>query len=221
VTTVHLLAPKGASLTSSEGGTEMMEPAETSSQDRAALVDLMVAWAAHRDAGRWDDLAGLFTPDATVELTWTRATAAEFVAAARGHASGPLRSKHVVAAPHAVVRGDRAAAETNVVLVTDHLDLDLGAVTHARFLDRLERVDSGWVIAHRASVYDACGFTFPFGPVEVDQKVARNFPREYAGLAYQLVSAGYDPSPKSPTRGSAREHAIRNDQRAWLCERNR
>ena len=196
-------------------------PPERSLEDRVAIAGVLVAWAAHRDAGRWDDLTGLFTPDATVELTWVSATAAEFVEAARRQADGPLRAKHLITPPHADIRGDRAITETSAVLLTDYVGLDLGAVTYARFLDRLTRTDAGWRIAHRVSVYDAGSFTFPFGPVAVDGALARRFPREYAPLAYLLAHAGHEPSTDSPTSNSAREAAVRAEDTAWLHESDR
>lgn len=183
-----------------------------------AIAELMTQWGSHRDAGRWEQLEGLFAPGATLQLTWTRATATEFVAAARRHSTGPLHSKHVIANPYVSVVGDRAIAETDAVLINDHHELDLGAVTHIRFLDRLARTDRGWKIAHRVSIYDCGGLTFPFGPVPVDRDLLHRFPREYAGLAYLLTHSGYQPSDRSPTRGSAAERDIRTSQDAWLRE---
>jgi SnoaL-like domain len=200
-----------------EGGTEH-DPVVSEWVEIAAL---MTAWGSHRDAGRWGPLEELFAPGATLELTWATATAAEFVAAARRHSSGPLRSKHVIGNPYVTRVGDRAIAETDAVLVNDHCELDLGAVTHARFLDRLVRTERGWRIAHRVSVYDCSGLTFPFGPTPVDQELIRRFPREYAGLAYLLARSGYQPSDRSPTRGSPREREILADHAAWLRGQDR
>lgn len=188
----------------------------TRQADRSSITELMTAWGSHRDAGRWDRLESLFAPEATLELTWVQATASDFVAAARRHATGALRSKHVISNPYVTVAGDRAIAETNAMLVTDQPDLDLGAITHIRYLDRLVRIDGRWAIAHRVSIYDSCGLTFPYGPVDVDRAVIRRFPREYAGLAYLLQLSGYEPSDRSPTRGSAREAELQERDSAWL-----
>lgn len=185
------------------------------------IAALMSAWGSHRDAGRWEPLEELFAPGATLELTWAAVTAAEFVAAARRHSTGPLVSKHVIGNPYVTLAGDRATAETNAVLVNDHRDLDLGAVTHARFLDRLVRTERGWRIAHRVSVYDCSGLTFPSGPTPVDEELIRRFPREYAGLAYLLARSGYQPSDRSPTRGSPREREILAGHATWLRDQDR
>jgi hypothetical protein len=50
----------------------------------------------------------------------------------------------------------------------------------------------------------------------VDRDLLHRFPREYAGLAYLLTHSGYQPSDRSPTRGSAAERDIRASQDAWL-----
>ena len=184
--------------------------------DWVAITEMLTAWGRHRDAEGWDQLRGLFTAKATVELTWIHTTAAEFVAAARRHSTGPLRSKHVIANPSVTVVGNRAVGETNAVLVNDHLDLALGAVTHIRYLDRFERRDDSWAIAHRASIYDSSGFTFPYGQCDVDQAIVRRFPREYAALAYLLHISGYEPSDRSPVRGGTREQEIKDSNTTWL-----
>lgn len=148
------------------------------------------------NAGRWEQLEALFAPAATLRLTWTRATATEFVTAAWSHSTGPFHSKRVIADPCVRVVGDRTIAETDAVLINDHHELDLGAVTQIRFLDQLARIGRGWQIAHRVSVYDCGGLTFPFGPVPVGKDLLHRFPREYAGLAYLLTHSGYQPSDR-------------------------
>lgn len=183
----------------------------------ASIAELMTAWGRHRDAGRWDRLADLFAPGAFLDLAWFHGSADDFVASCRQRSSGKsLRSKHVIANPLITVRGDRALAETDAQLLTDQRDLDLGAVTHIRFLDCLVRVGDSWRIAYRASIYDLCAFTSPTGRFDVDVDAARRFPREYAGLAYILSRSGYPVTADSPTRGGPLEDDIQRAEAEWL-----
>lgn len=132
---------------------------------------------------------------------------------------GPLRSKHFIGSPVIEFNGDRAFVETNAILLVDHLDLGIGATIHNRFLDRVERRDGVWRIAHRESVYDMGGFTYPFGAQGMADVLgsARRHPREYAALAYLLERAGHPAASTCPTRFSERERSILDDGHAWLA----
>jgi hypothetical protein len=96
-----------------------------------------------------------------------------------------LRSKHLVSDPFITFADDRAVVETNAMIVVENTDLDLGASTHNRFIDQVERRGGVWRIAHRASVYDFSTFALPYGPVDIDTALARSFPR---GLVVLLAS---------------------------------
>lgn len=187
--------------------------------DKTAISELMTGWI-NRDLGLWDELEALFTPDATIEITWFRGRAADFVAGSRRMTGSRLRTKHLVTNPVITFAGDRAFAETNAMIVAEHTELALGTATHNRFLDRLVRTEDGWRIAHRDSSYDMGAFTYPYGvaaAAEVDQERLRAFPVEYASLAYLLVEAGFPVEGEFPTRGSQVEARIREAGAAWLA----
>src|SRR5262249_42087667 len=83
-------------------------------QDCAELIQL---WGLCRDQGRWDDLLGVFHPDGEIAVSWFRGPYAEFVARCRqSHAAGN-RSKHLIWPSVVQVSGERAVAETNIVIL--------------------------------------------------------------------------------------------------------
>jgi hypothetical protein len=182
--------------------------------DRAAIADLLAAWG-HRDAGRWDELLALFTPDAHLELSWFSGPAAEFVSRSRAMGEGPFRSKHFMGTPRVEIEGTRAYTETDAMVIVDQVALGLGAIVQGRFVDQLSRSEGQWRLAHRTAVYDSSTFTYPYGFVEIDQAVVRRFPREYAPLSYLLQVSGFEVG-SNPTRGSESEASILREAEAWL-----
>lgn len=192
--------------------------------DRAGIADLMTGWI-HRDLQNWDGLLDLFTPDATIEITWFRGLARDFVAGSRKMGGGALRTKHLITSPvitFSTSSPDRAFVETNAAIIGEHTQLRLGTTTHNRFLDRVVRCDDGrWRIARRDSSYDIGHVTYPLGveaAAPIDRDVMDRFPVEYASLAYLLDAAGFPVTGEFPTRGSELEAQIRRTGLAWLDE---
>lgn len=191
--------------------------------DRLDISDLMTGWI-HRDLGQWDELRALFTPDATIEITWFRGLAADFVNGSQRMGAGRLRTKHLITNPvitFSETHPDRAFVETNAMIVGEIADLGLGTATHNRFLDRVVRTDAGWRIQERAASYDIGSFTYPWGAsaaAPIDDAALRRHPIEYASLAYLLEQAGFPVTGTFPTRGSALENEIKTSGLAWLTE---
>jgi hypothetical protein len=186
--------------------------------DIEAIRSLMTGWI-HRDSGNWAELLELFHPDATIEVTWFSGLARDFVDGSRRMGESALRAKHLISDPVITFTDDRAVVETNAMIVVENTDLDLGASSHNRFIDQVERRGGVWRIARRDSVYDFSTFTFPYGPVDIDTALARRFPREYAALAYLLVHSGFAVDRVFATRGSDLERSIRADAARWLAQR--
>ncbi len=189
----------------------------TTLEDRTEIAELMNGWL-HRDLGRWDDLAALFHDDAIIEITWFKGTAAEFVAGSRRMGSSDLTSRHVIGAPMIAMRGNRAFVETPVIIVGQHSTLHLGATTHGRMLDRVEKRGGRWGIVERHCSYDISSFDYPRGAVDIDWSIVDAHPAEYAPLAYLLTVAGYPVEGTFPTRFSSLETKIRSDVDVWLNE---
>jgi hypothetical protein len=192
----------------------------TTLRDELDIAALMTGWL-HRDTGDWAQLRGLFHPEARISVTWFTGRAADFVDASARMSASALRTKHVIAAPLITfsATGNRAVTETNAVVVAENAELGLGAVTHNRFLDRVERHGGRWAIRSRDSVYDFSSFTFPRGlPAAVDPDAVAGFPVEYAALAHLLAASGFAVGDAFATRDSDRERQLKRSAAAWLAE---
>ncbi|WP_410586219.1 nuclear transport factor 2 family protein [Amycolatopsis sp. lyj-23] len=186
-------------------------------QDEHDIAALMTGWI-HRDVGDWNALAGLFHPGATISLSWFTGTSSEFIAGSARMADTDLRTKHVVASP--VIRfdpaGNRAVTETNAIVVAENTAMQLGAVAHTRFLDRVERRNGRWAINERSALYDFSYFTFPAGPVPVASDQLSRYRPECAALAYVLERSGFPVTETFVVRGSTTERDLKSAAAMWL-----
>lgn len=190
--------------------------------DRLDINRLMTGWI-HRDLRAWDELRDLFTPAATLEITWFRGSALDFIEGSARMGAGALSTKHLITSPvitFSAHHGDRAFVQTNAAIIAEHRDLLLGTTTHNRFLDRVVKCDDGrWRIERRDSSYDLSHFTYPLGldaAAPIDRARLDRYPREYASLAYLLDAAGFPVEGEFPTRGSDLEARIVASGHAWL-----
>ncbi len=189
---------------------------ETYLEDRLSIADLMTGWI-HRDLAEWDKLRELFHPDGTIEVTWFEGRAADFVDGSMRMGKSDMRTKHFVGSPLVTFNGIKAIVETNAMIVGENASLDLGAIGHNRFYDRVEKRDGRWKIVKRQSIYDMAYFTFPRGVVELDRKLIERHPREYAALAYVLEKGGFPVTRTFATRGSDLEATMKATGQAWLA----
>jgi hypothetical protein len=186
-------------------------------QDRQQLNDLMNGWM-HRDLGEWDQLRELFHSDGTIEITWFEGLGSDFVNGSMRMGASDLRTKHLIGSPAVTFNeaGDKAILETNAIIVAENVKLNIGCECHNRFYDLAEKRDGVWKLFHRQSIYDIGTFTFPLGPVAIDQAVVVKYPREYAALAYLLELSGFHLGRVFATRGSELELKMKADAKRWL-----
>lgn len=186
--------------------------------DRQQLNDLMNGWM-HRDLGEWEQLRELFHPDGTIEITWFEGPGSDFVDGSMRMGASDLRTKHLIASPAITFNeaGDKAILETNAIIIAENVKLNIGCECHNRFYDMAEKRDGVWKLFHRQSVYDIGTFTFPLGPVAIDQTIAAKYPREYAALAYLLEQSGFPLGRIFATRGSELEGKMKIEGKRWLA----
>jgi hypothetical protein len=189
----------------------------TNLRDDVDIAGLMTGWM-HRDVGAWEQLRALFHAGAEVKMSWFTGSAPDFVEASARMNQSDLRTKHVVAAPLISFSssGRRAVTETNAIVVAENRRTPLGAVTHSRFLDRVESRNGRWGIVHRTAVYDFSSFTFPRGLVDVDAAAVSRFPVEYAALAYLLELSGFPVGDTFAVQGGDDEREIKHCAALWL-----
>jgi len=185
--------------------------------DRQQLNDLINGWM-HRDLGEWAQLRDLFHPDGTIEITWFEGLGSDFVEGSMRMGASDLRTKHLIATPAVTFNAtaNKAILETNAIIIAENVKLNIGCECHNRFYDLAEKRDGVWRLFHRQSVYDMGTFTFPMGPVAIDQSIVAKYPREYAALAYLLEQSGFPLSRVFATRGSELEAAMKAEAKRWL-----
>lgn len=184
-------------------------------EGRFQIADLINGWI-YRDLGQWDQLRTLFHPDGVIEVTWFEGLFSDFVDGSMHMGKSDLRTKHLIGTPVITRKDNKAIVETNAMIIGENVTLNLGCSTHNRFYDMAEKRDGVWKLVKRQTVYDMGTFTFPLGLVEVDQKLAAKFPREYAALGYILEKSGFPVQRLFATRGSELEQAMKRDGQTWL-----
>jgi ketosteroid isomerase-like protein len=127
--------------------------------DRDEIRDLLARYCRAADRCDAELLAALYHPDATEDHSGAVATAEEFRAAVMPRLRDSWdRTQHVLGGSLIEVDGDVARSETYFVAYHLRRPDDLGRVEMwelgARYVDRFERRDGRWRIAHRVLVRD-------------------------------------------------------------------
>ena len=85
--------------------------------DKIACAELIQVWGVARDQGKWKDLRSTFTPDGHISVSWFRGPFEQFVERCRAaFDAGHNWSRHHLFPPAITLNGDRATAETSVVI---------------------------------------------------------------------------------------------------------
>jgi hypothetical protein len=164
--------------------------------DKVACAELIQDWGIFRDQGRWKELRATFTPDGHISVSWFRGPFEQFVERCRASfGTGHTWSRHHLLAPSVTINGERATAETPVVIRVRQpfsgIAVDLTSCS--RFLDRLERHGEHWLIAERVAIYERDRLD----PVEPSPAFAKLFeaantaqyPEQYRYMAFRLAHA--------------------------------
>jgi hypothetical protein len=163
--------------------------------DKFAIAELINAWGLYRDQGKWKELRSTFTPDGHISVSWFRGPFEEFIERCRaGHAAGHTWSRHHLSAPVVKIEKHRAMAETSVVIRVRQkfsgVDVDLTSCS--RFLDRVERHGSAWLIAERAAIYERDRLDPVEPSSEFDalfEEDTSHYPEQYRYMAFRIAHA--------------------------------
>jgi hypothetical protein len=165
--------------------------------DKLACAELIQAWGTYRDQARWAELRATFIADGHISVSWFRGPFPEFVELCRqSFEAGTTWSRHHLYPASVRVNGNRAVAETSVVIRVrqpfDGVAVDLTSCS--RFLDRLERHGGRWLIAERAAVYERDRLD-PVEPSQAFENLFKGadtarYPEQYRYMAFRLAHAG-------------------------------
>ena len=186
--------------------------------DRAAIIDAVANWALWRDTGRWERLRALYTDDAIQHTTWFVGPAREFIDRVAARPLGG--SQHFVGACAVELNGDRAIAETRLVLLvrgTLH-GVEVDVSCYARSYDRFVRAAGAWRIERREMIYekDRLDPVDPAARMVLDQAALARYPGGYRHLAYLQAAGGARITPGLPVPGSEALARLYAEGERWL-----
>jgi SnoaL-like domain len=195
-----------------------------STDDKYACAELIQSWGLFRDQKRWAELLATFTSDGTIAVSWFRGPFAKFVERCRTREAQVGHAKHLIQLSVVRVSGERALAETSVVILVrqaiEGIAIDL--TSHARFLDRLVKKDRAWQLAERAAIYERDRLD----PVEpsvafaalIERADCARYPAPYRYMAYRISAAGGTLAMPVLCDGMAETDALRARYAKWLAE---
>jgi SnoaL-like domain len=188
-------------------------------QDKYACAELIQAWGLYRDQRRWPELLATFHPEGEIAVSWFRGQFREFVEHCKR--GGP--SKHLISPSLVRIAGERALAETNIVILVRQTieGLAVDMTSRARFLERLERRQGQWRILERAAIYEQDRLD-PVEPSDAFAGIfksasAANYPEPYRYMALRLAAAGRPLAEPVHHDGSAPTRDLYARYEAWLA----
>ncbi len=158
-----------------------------------------------------------------MHTTWFAGPAGEFVDRSIVAVRKGARAQHFIGAASIDINGDRAIAETRMVLLVRARvqDVAVDVTCFGRFYDRFVRHEGGWRIGKRVPIYekDRLDPVEPSRPVPLDPTTLARFAEGYRHLAYVQSLDGAALTPGLPTAGSEEEARLYAEGAAWLGER--
>jgi SnoaL-like domain len=218
--TTRCNADTGFMVDASEKGPRFMDV-----NDKYACAELIQAWGLYRDQGKWPQLLETFVPEGQIAVSWFSGNFPEFVDRCRQGFEAGQRSKHQIFPSVVRVAGDRALAETNIVITVRQKISGVLAdrTSYARFLDRLVRRGARWGIVERTAIYERDRLD-PVEPSEAfDELFAATdysiYPEAYRYMAARLAAIGRPLAPVVHRDGSPHTAQLYLRYEAWLEER--
>jgi hypothetical protein len=189
-------------------------------EDKLAIAEVIQNWALWRDGGNFDGLRSTFHPDAIMTSTWFSGSAEDFIARAEARKPGG-RSAHFVGGSSVRLSGDRALAETPIILLlrerVDEIEVDV--TCHGRFYDRFVKSEGAWRILRRGVIYekDRLDPVRPDVVLKLDDAVLQRFPEGYRHVAYVQTKRGMVVATDRPTLPSPELDVLYRESQAWLA----
>ena len=190
--------------------------------DRAAITQVVQDWGLARDDGRWDMLRACYTSDAVMHTTWFIGPASEFVERSMAAAQGGARVQHFIGAATIALQGDKAVAETRMMLLMRARldDIEVDVTCWGRFHDRFLKRDGLWRIFKRVPVYekDRLDPVDPTARLTLDAEALALQPDGCRYLVYLQSRNGAVISPDIAASGSVALARLEAESAAWLAQ---
>lgn len=191
--------------------------------DKYACAELIQSWGFFRDQGKWPELTATFAPDGEIAVSWFSGSFREFVDRCRQAFDAGQRSKHHIFPSVVRIAGERAVAETNIVILVRQKisGVPVDMTSYARFLDRLERRDGRWMIVERSAIYERDRLD-PVEPSEAFDKLFKAsdlsvYPEAYRYMAARLTAVGRPLAPVVYRDGSPHTEQLYARYDTWLA----
>jgi hypothetical protein len=188
--------------------------------DREEIKSAIAEWALFRDTGRFDQLRALFAPGATIQTTWFEGSADEFVDRSKASFGGPVRAQHFIGTSSIDIVGDRATADTRIMLqLRAPVESAWADVTcYGRFFDFFTKDQTVWRIQKRIPVYDKdrIDAVDPSKPPKLDAARLASFSEGYRHIAYVQTLGGSTVTNGLIEPGSPGERRLYENGSRWL-----
>lgn len=189
--------------------------------DKTAIIEIMQNWGYWRDQGQWDELRTTFHPEGIISVSWFQGTFRDFVAASIKMKASGAKSKHVICGTSIRLKGNKAVAETNAILIGEILIDNVATclTSYLRFYDLVEKRDGVWRILKRDAIYemDSIAPVNPSDRLVLDTQELKKYPKAYRFLGYLLGKIGHKVQPNLPTVSSPEEEKIKQEASVWLA----
>ncbi|WP_109808469.1 nuclear transport factor 2 family protein [Sphingosinithalassobacter portus] len=191
--------------------------------ERIRIEDRLVFERAARDAGRWDEMAACYHPDAEVDISWFTGSGAAFVQASQAMAQGGNVSFHQIGQSVVQLRGDRATLDTDctIHIFTELEGCGVAITSFGRLRVRMEKRGGAWLIAGLRGIYlrDLMQPLDPNRIPQLDEDLLAGLRPSYRCLAYAMAKLGRPASATLP--GIDRPDLVQSlidAERAWLLD---
>jgi len=190
--------------------------------DTQAIEQVVRHWALCRDTRQWEGLRRCYAPGATVKTTWMVGSADDFIAASIQGADNPQapQSLHSIGASSIDVLGDKALAETRMVLMLraplDGVEVDITA--WGRFLDFFVRYQGRWCIQQRHPIHekDRMDPVDPAAVLKLDAARLASLPKAYCHITYMQSLQGATITPDLVQHNSPEQALLYQTAQDWL-----
>lgn len=194
--------------------------------DRSEIANLISKSIIARDSGLWDELAACYHSEAEFTSSWWKGKPSDFFKVASEKLEASRRQggeqKHVTSNHWIEINGDRATAESDLILFMRSLinGVELDIATWSRRFQLFSREKGEWKIFRRWVIYERDRMD-PVDPTVApesyyDAEALAKYPKQLRFHLWRNEMLGSPPEKNIVLRGSPQEDAAREEARKWM-----